>query len=318
MKKEGIITTKEMKGAILRSGYLLEQRVEPILEKAGYAVTTNAAYPDPFTGKSREIDIEALSASKISRDFDFIFPYLICECENNHQPLVFFIKDSPISFLFYEEVKSAGIPSKFIESKISTKHGYSIKGKKSYIGLSDFLNFKKYHHYCKGPVSTQYCTFTRKNIQSPWIAFHSEIQHDSLTNLVFALEAKIDEYYDSYILPRENEEDNINIEVFYPVLILQSDLYSAQIIKGKLELKKNNHIQYRKEYFSKEKQTTYQIDVILESFLPKYIKMIDKEMEDAKKILKRKIKIVRESIEDLTEIARKKKGGETFRDIFEF
>lgn len=318
MKKESIVTTKEMKGAILRSGYLLEQRVEPILEKTGYVVTTNAAYPDPFTGKSREIDIEALSAFKISRDFDFIFLYLICECENNHQPLVFFIKDSLISFLFYEEVKSAGIPSQFIERKISTKNGYELKGRKSYIGLSNFLNFEKYHHYCKGPVSTQYCTFTRKNIQNPWIAFHSEIQHDSFTNLVFALEAKIDEYYKSYTLPRKNEKDNINIGVFYPVLILQGDLYSAQIKKGKLELKKSKHIQYRKEYFSKEKQTTYQIDVISESFLPKYLKMVDKEMEDAKKILKRKIKIVRESIEDLTEIARKKKKGETFREIFEF
>ena len=83
MKKEGIITTKEMKESILRSGYLLEQRVEPVLEKAGYFVTTNAAYPDPLTGKSREIDIEALAAFKVSRDYDFIFPYLICECENN-------------------------------------------------------------------------------------------------------------------------------------------------------------------------------------------------------------------------------------------
>jgi len=318
MKKESIITTKEMKGAILRSGYLLEQRVEPVLEKEGYFVNTNAAYPDPLTGKSREIDIEALSAFKISRDFDFIFPYLICECENNHKPLVFFIKDSPISFLFHEEVKSAGIPSQFIEKKTSTKYGYKPKGRKSYIDLPDFLNFEKYHHYCKGLFSTQYCTFTQKNIQNPWIAFHSESQHDSFTNLIFALEAKIDEYYESYILPRKNEKENINIQVFYPVLILQGDLYSAQIKKRKLELKKCQHIQYRKEYFTREKQTTYQIDVISESFLPKYLKMVNKEMENAKKILKRKIKIVRESIEDLTEIARKKKKGETFREIFEF
>jgi len=318
MKKQGIIKTEEMKEAILQSGYLLEQRVEPVLQKAGYFVTTNAAYPDPFTGKSREIDIEALSAIKISRDFDFIFPYLICECENNQQPIIFFIKDSPISFLFYEEVKSVGIPSRFLERKKSTKYGYKFKGRKLYIGLSDFLNFEKYHHYCKGLVSTQYCTFTRKDIQKPWIAFHSYVQHDSLTNLLFALEAKIDEYYESYVSPSKNEQNNINIQVFYPVLILQGDLYSAQIRKGKLELKKCKHIQYRKEYFSKKKQTTYQIDVISESFLPKYLKIIDKEMEMAKKILKRKIKIVRKSIEVLTEIARKKKKGETFREIFEF
>jgi len=58
--------------------------------------------------------------------------------------------------------------------------------------------------------------------------------------------------------------------------------------------------------------------VISESFLPKYLKIVGNEMEKAKKILKRKIKIVRASIEDLTEVARKKTRKETFRDIFEF
>ena len=67
------------------------------------------------------------------------------------------------------------------------------------------------------------------------------------------------------------------------------------------------HVQYRKEYFSKGKPTTYQIDVITEPFLSKYLEMIDKEMENARRILKRKIKIVQESIKDLTEMARKKK-----------
>ncbi len=150
MKKKDRITKKEIQEAINRLGYLLEQRIEPILEKMGYSVTANAAYLDPFTGKSREIDIEAMGAIKISKDLDFIFPYLLCECENNKQPTVFFVKDSPISFMHHYEVKSAGIPGKFLEVKLSTKHGYKFKGGKSYIGLSDFLNFEKYHHYCKG------------------------------------------------------------------------------------------------------------------------------------------------------------------------
>jgi len=104
MKKEEI-TTGEIKEAILWSGYLLEQRVEAILEQAGYYVETNTAYPDPVTGKSREIDIKAINTFKISRDYDFIFVRLICECENNQEPVVFFVKESPISFLHHEEVK---------------------------------------------------------------------------------------------------------------------------------------------------------------------------------------------------------------------
>ena len=111
------ITEKEMEDSILRSGYLLEQRVEVVLEKNFYFVTTNDAYPDPVTGKSREIDINALSAFKLSKDLDFLFSRFLCECENNHQPVVFFVKDSPVTFLNSIYLKCAGLPVQFIDNK---------------------------------------------------------------------------------------------------------------------------------------------------------------------------------------------------------
>ena len=317
-QKVNRITKKEMKQAIIRSGYLLEQRVEPILEKAGYFVTTNEAYLDPFTGKSREVDISAISAVKISRGDDFIFSNLICECENNQQPVVFFVKESPIAFLFHEEVKSAGIPVQFLEKEISTKKGYKEKEGESFIGLSDFLNFEKYHHYCHGLVSTQYCTFSRKKLKGPWIAFHSEAQHDSFTSLILALESEIDEYYSDYVLPEKDETEYVNVNIYYPVLISQGDLYVAEIKKKELDLKRCEHVQYRKNYFSKEKQDAYQIDVISESFLPKYLEIVEKEMQKAKAVFQRKKKIVQASKEKLIEKARKKKAKEAFREVFEF
>ncbi len=318
MKRENKITTKEMRESIFRSGYLLEQRAESVLEKRGYYVTTNTAYPDPATGKSREIDIKALTALKLSRDYDFLYPNLICECENNEQPIVLFTKDSPVSFLNYQEVKSAGIPIQFLEKSTPTKRGYKIEDDTRYIGLSDFLNFEKYHHYCKGLISTQYCTFSRKNTRKPWVAFHSDIQHNSLTNLIFALESEIDEYYKDYVLPEKTEKELININIYYPVLILQGPLYAAQMKKGNLTLKRAKHLQYKKEYFSKDKHDTYQIDVITEAFLPKYLDVIEEEMEKAKNILRRKKKIVRESLDKLVQKARKKNKSKTFREIFEF
>lgn len=316
MQNKEKIKKEEIKEAILRSGYLLEQRVESFLEKEGYYVSANTAYPDPITGKSREIDIEALIGVKLSRDYDFFYPTLICECENNQQPVVFFIKDSPVSFLNYQEVKSAGLPVQFLEKDILGKHSYKPKDDKHFIGLSDFLNLEKYHHYCKGSISTQYCNFTRKNKNNPWVAFHSDTQHNSSTNLIFALEAKIDEYYDGYVLPEKNEKDCVNIQIYYPVLIIQGLLYAAQMKKGKLSLTKCNHIQYRKEYFSRDKHDTYQIDVITESFLREYLKIIEMESEKIKNKLKRKMKIVRKSLDNLVERARRESPRKSFRDIF--
>jgi hypothetical protein len=127
----------------------------------------------------------------------------------------------------------------------------------------------------------------------------------------------IDEYYKNYVVPRKNETEYINMEIYYPVLILQGPLYAASVKGEKIKLVKSNHIQYRKEYFSRDKHDTYQIDVITESFLSKYLGIIEKEMEKAKIIVKRKMQVVRESLDKLVEEARKKRKAETFRDIFE-
>jgi len=318
MKRENKITTREMRESILRSGYLLEQRVESVLQERGYYVTANAAYPDPSTGKSREIDIDAIAGFKISREYDFIFSRLLCECENNKEPIVFFIKESPVSFLYHEEVKCAGLPVQFLTKRFPIGKAAKKESNYEYIGLSDFLNFEKYHHYCKGLISTQYCTFTRKDSSKPWVAFHEDTQHNSLTDLIFSLEASIEDYYKNYSTPDKDEVDQVNIGIYYPLLILQGTLYAASVAEKQLKLVKSEHIQYRKEYFSKDTHDTYQIDVITESFLPKYLDIVEKEMEKAKNILRRKKKIVRQSLDKLVEKAKKKEKSKTFREIFEF
>ena len=56
------ITLQDATKALLRSGYLLESRLERVLTSRGYYVDANDAYPDPTTGKSRELDIMAMTA----------------------------------------------------------------------------------------------------------------------------------------------------------------------------------------------------------------------------------------------------------------
>lgn len=58
------ITRREIRDALLRSGYLLESRVEKRLREEGAYVETNASYRDPETGKSRELDVYSLNAEK--------------------------------------------------------------------------------------------------------------------------------------------------------------------------------------------------------------------------------------------------------------
>ena len=44
---------------------------------------------------------------------DLLWPYILCECENNLQPVVFFQTESEIDFLFHQQVKCSGLPVKF-------------------------------------------------------------------------------------------------------------------------------------------------------------------------------------------------------------
>jgi hypothetical protein len=85
----------------------------------------------------------------------FIFPMLLCECENNSRPVAFFVGDTILPFLREKDLKLSGIPIKFWNDKT-----------KEYRSLADVVGLKGFHHFCTGEVATQYCTFQMKKDKS--------------------------------------------------------------------------------------------------------------------------------------------------------
>jgi len=64
-----------MREAITRAGYLMEQRLVPVVEKAGFKVTPNQRYQDPASGKAFELDLIAMGGWQIGkRGTNFYFP----------------------------------------------------------------------------------------------------------------------------------------------------------------------------------------------------------------------------------------------------
>lgn len=203
------ITLAEAKEALKRSGYLLESRVEKVLSDEGYYVEANAAYPDAETGKSRELDVYAMGATKAGpNEYDYVFNVLLIECVNNPEPIAFITKEPLVGFLHHQEVKLAGLPVK-IPSK---------KPRGSWEALPDFLGMDKYHHYCKGRVATQFCSFSRKKKDQEWMASHNPEQFDSFRKLSAAVEYFIDHHYKSWEF---GVDEWLNVEFYYPVLLLQ-------------------------------------------------------------------------------------------------
>ena len=301
------ITRPEMAEAIRSSGYLLEQRVSAVLSAQGYYVETNPAYLDPETGKSREFDISAIAGVQLARKrMDFIFPVVLAECENNGQPVVFFCAESQVSFLHHHEVKCSGVPVQIWDGQEFTR-------------LSDFLHFERFHHYCEGPVATQYCSFHRKSPNAPWVALHSDAQHQTFVSLINALEGAIDEHYEIWIPPLRGEEESVNIQVYYPVIVLHGELYRAQERGRSLIIQRCDHAQYRRQLWSAQRKSTYQIDVVTERYFPQFLELLDREVQTMKRRMSRHHTAVRDSIGQLVASARRvKKKTASLRGIFEF
>jgi hypothetical protein len=280
--------------------------LESRLQQAGYYVEANHSYPDPDTGKSRELDLYAMSAIKAGpKERDFIFPVLLIECVNNPQPLALITKEPQIAFLHHEDVRHAGLPVKF-----------PVKGG-GWRSLPDYLGLEKFHHYCKGRVATQFCSFRKKKDQqhSEWMALHEDAQFDCFRKLCAVTDYFLDDHFKSW---RFGGPEFVNVEFFYPVLVVQGELLEVRPGRSSLRLARRPHLQFRRSQFSRGKAHNYQMDVITESFMPKYLQLVENEGMAIARRFRRRHKAVRDAIDRIVRGARRLRSPEKIREAFEF
>lgn len=261
-----------MKTAIRRSGYLLEQRVSNLIRDNGYHAESNASFKDPLTGKSREYDVSAVITFDLlgrERKIDFVWFHILCECENNEQPAVFFQNEPTHSDLIHHDVACSGLPLRFA-------------GRNQDVTISRLLHFESFHHSWKWPHASQYCSFHRKNQNSQWIALHDEAHHGSIANLLAALECEIDEHY--RLLEKDGlPQDTTSIIVYYPLLVLGGSIYLAHESKRSLVIRPRDYLQLKKETWVGELRREYRVDVIQETYLTRYLRQLEKELAELRK-----------------------------------
>lgn len=268
------------------------------------------AYPDVYTGKSRELDISALSAWEVAGgETDFVFSVILCECVNNPQPMLFFPRHTiSATTSGSSQIKVSGLPTQILDMDKGEEYG---------IALTDFLRFEDFHHYAEAPIATQYCSFTQKRNSAEWIAQHPDDYHDLFSTLVRATEVEIDEHYSVWEL---TENEPLNLQIYYPVLVLEGKLFIASDLDEPPELEQANHVQFSLEHFSSKHHATYRIDVVTESFLSEYLGLIEQEMKRATYRLYRNRRRVRQSIDWLVgkASAETSSGRPAVRTIFDF
>lgn len=299
------MSKKQAKEALLRSGYLLESRLDTVLRDKGYYVDANTAYPDPYTGKSRELDLCAMRAFRAGpAEDDSVFVVLLIECVNNPQPIAFITKEPQLEFLQYHEVKLAGLPVKI-----------PVEGEQySSESLLSFLDMHRYHHYCKGRIATQFCSFSKKK-SGEWLAFHEEKHFDSFRKLSAVVEHYVDERFKSWFF---GCPETVNIDFYYPVLVLQGELFDARSTKSSLRLFKADHVQYHLSAFVKAKANVYQIDVVAEDFFPRYLAIVEQELSTIARLLRHRHVVVRNAIDKIARSTKRLRSPEKIRAAMEF
>ena len=302
------ITRNEVRTALLRSGYLLESRVESFLREAWGYVEANAAYEDPISSKSRELDVYAMTAEKGGpEEYDYLFGVLLSECINNPQPLAFITKEPLTPFLHQEDIRLSGLPVKIPEE------GH----RDSWIGMAEFLTMNKFHHYCKGRVATQFCSFTQKKSgpEKEWFANHEEPHFDSIRKLCDAVDYFAATHFRNWSF---GEKENLNIQIYYPLLIVQGELLEVRLSNKGISISESQHIQFRRSTVVGGDELNYQIDVIQEAYLQRFVEVIDNELNKFARLLRRRHKIVRNAIDLISKEARKLKSKDEIRKAMQF
>ncbi len=286
-------TIEEIKKALERSGYLLEQRICPIIEKFGFLTTPNEQYQDQDSGKSREIDVYALKVNSLYRNEfkDMVEISLMIECKNNSTPVVFLTQKTSISISLFGYVVLNGYPD-----------GIYDKASKKVVSVEDYFRFKKFlHHYKEKWIARQFCQLKPKIINkgSPKQKIEWEVSHEGLYESIESL-TKATDYYSSKrkksIVLKEDTKDLINLGIIYSILLFAGQIFECRIIGKNYRLFPRKHLTFHKTIQSKTVEGTYHIDVIQEDYLSKFLNIVNEESDEIVKLLKRKRKLLKSNV----------------------
>ncbi len=123
-----------------------------------------------------------------------------------------------------------------------------------------------------------------------YIADHGDLRTD-IDSLIKAVNAEILEYKPTPECLRDlqaskKEDDGINLNFIYPVVILSGELYECRQAKKEATIRASNHIVYVRRVESRVLKGEFFIDFIRESYLGRYLRQLDQEFQFIHKRLK--------------------------------
>jgi hypothetical protein len=258
---EAGLSLADIMTAIRASGYLMEQEVATTLETLGFHVMTNRAFEDPDEGKSREMDVWALRRSANDDALNLhVAVELICECKNNTNPFIFIGRRKG-------ELDKHDVPEEYLfpvqqYSKIVRQEPKSIQPTPAWA----YLELAAHHYYyARDTKAVQF--FKMVMDRGKWHARHEGIYDAIFYPLAKALRARQREV--SFLWGKN--ASGKHAWLFFPVVVLNSDIYYIDSGASSPEPAKVDHVTFRRELKSKSVKGTFAVDFVTQEGLPKFI-----------------------------------------------
>lgn len=288
---------KEIEKALKASGYLLEQRICPILEDNFFQVMTNTRYKDIDSDKSLEFDVEALREYELDSDpddYDSVVVRLFISCNNNHFPVVGFTRKSYKVNLEEEGIfQSIALPSQIRVPKPQA--------------IESYLRFNECHHYYHMPyIARQYCVVSRKMERKEkkktiykYHADHGDL-YDDIYKMCKTIHIKTTNLSNlKRKIARSVEEDcnefATEYTICYPIMLFAGDLYECRLMGRRTHIFPTDHILLWHTISTKKLEGEYFIDMIEEAYLKKYLQLLDTEIKEVVRRMVQQRKILHEN-----------------------
>lgn len=254
---------EKIKEDIEKSGLPLEIDVNDILRKRGWEVSNQRYYLDQVEKKPRYTDIVATRLEEIkSPKLDRLNITLIMECKRSSKPWVFYTVPKG-------EMHEPSFGQVFLIK-------FNSQPKLPYPEYKLFWH----SHYFLGNVN--------KIAIRSYVAF-AEGKNGINTAINQSLKALIyNKNETSVLLTKLPREVWGVIIIYYPVVILDGEIYECEKNKNGLKISKATYEQYEVHYGVSEtvKEETYLVDIVKKEFLHKYLTWLDDEISSISTELK--------------------------------
>lgn len=291
----------DIRSAIDSSGYVLELRLAPKIERAGFWVRSDHQFRDQDTGKSREIDLYAHSRSDISSRetkvgkityilADTLDVHLVVECKSTTNPLVFFSRENKVPM--YGRLLLGGLPTLMWKFD---KQSEEVVGE-----LFEYhLRLPQFHSYWQpNHLATKFGRLISKKVAAGAVEW--ELDHGLIYSAVEKLSKATLSIHGGRLReardPEPEHTDQFRLHMTYPVLVVSGDIYECRVSERRYSLKKVSGIHLDWSLDSEKVKGNVRICVVTEKSFSSFMKTVVADKLNTERFLKRKLDRLRQAV----------------------